>query len=469
MAVELKYTRDLRRDNWLNPDGSFAQRNATGDLYYKNHLLLGDGDAETLRKVDVTPAQNDTGWLVQFAPYNAQIPLLSDTMLQYVDVRYDGVNDKQMPINIECVGVGSVKGELIGDEVVYTDAYGPGAHLVYKMLRHGVTKLVRVDPSSEVRGPFVFNLYTDAKWTVERKDGIADYELSKATPKALNSGKKTVFVSDSGETYLRPFSWRSGVREGGILPVVMEYIADGVWQITKDVPPEWSRESAIDMDVSATSTLSYDGHLECGGGGTYASLISAAAATTHTGAAATMLQYNKGSAATRYVDRPYMIFANTVDASATITDCTVSAYCVTRVALSSTPVSPIGALVDFVPTSYTSVAVGDFARGTIPPNHIGNTALAADQTITAASARYTWTINSPATNVAKNTYNGWALREYATTVQGDCDMRGTTYAGAAGYAEYNTGEAGSNIPIETITYTMPVVQESNPFMMMGVG
>lgn len=473
MATELKFTRDLRRDNWLNLDGSFTQRNATGDLYYKNHMKLGDGDDSTLRKVDVTPVENEAGWLVQFAPYNAQIPLMSDTMLQFVDVRFDGSNDKQMPINVECVGIGRVKGELIGHDIVYANAYGAGAHLVYQVQRHGVAKFVRIDPDSAVTGPFKFRLYTDSKWSVVRQ-GKEEYELLRTSAKVLDSSKRTVFRSAKGETYIAPYRWRSGP-DGDALPVTIEYINNGVWEIAKQLPAEWTREYPLDMDVVAASTASSDGYLAHSGAVDYSNCASGAGVSIDT-TAVIMQNYHKGGASgTRNCQRPFMIFANAVPGTATITSVNVKVASTSLTKLNS-GVNHTIMLTRFLPADYASPVISDFGYTTgMPSDTVGYPSNVLSVASPAAYHEFNASNGGAIANITKGGYSGWALRNYSICsgpsyvdlyllVNGGTSYNSTT----AGFVFFESANAGGSFPpVEEITYTAPPSGGGN--MMMGVG
>lgn len=292
--IEVKSQRRARGtvfDRGANPDGSrnYTAVNYTGDVFYDNWDARGDGETGW-RKVDITLSPLDdgrqqAGWMVQFAPYVATIPLHSDGRLEFCDKRNDAGKRKNMQWELEAMAIAPVQGVASGREVIYTDAYGPGAHLVYRAQRHGIAKLVRIDPTSAVTGPFVFRAHLPAGWKVVRQGDSGSYELLPTGKKELNTGKRTAFVGNGEETYAAPFIWRSGP-DSGALAVYAEHIGGNAWEITKRIPVEWTRETVLEMDVTATSTLSSDGYLVHAGVTSYQNCVGGVGTAIDTTAAA---------------------------------------------------------------------------------------------------------------------------------------------------------------------------------------
>ena len=448
-----------------NGHDMYTATNYTGDVFYDNWDARGDGETGW-RKVDISLAVVDAGWQVQFAPYVATMPQLSTGNLLFADKRAESGKRKNMQWELEALAVAPVQGVASGREVIYTDAYGPGAHLVYRAQRHGVAKLVRIDPDSAVTGPFVFRAHLPAKWKVVRQGEGGEYELLPTGKKELNTGKRTAFVGDGEETYAAPFMWRAGKDplQKGVLTVTAEHIGGNVWEITKTIPQDWSRADAVEMDVTATSTLNSDGQLQHAGAVSYATCV--AGSGTAIDSTATVMQcYNKdGGSGTRYCVRPYMVFTNSVPALATISAVRVKLMPKAFVALNGRA-NNVQALAPFAPADPASVVIGDYLYGVGMPN-VALQTRNVDGTDVTNAVYLPWEITNAAhiaSYVTKGGYDKWAIRDYSIAGgPSNTDLYyaingGTIYnSTVAGYVDYEATEnAGSNPPVEEIDYTVP--------------
>lgn len=441
-----------------NGHDMYTATNYTGDVFYDNWDARGDGETGW-RKVDISLAAVDAGWRVQFAPYVATMPLLSTGNLLFADKRAESGKRKNMQWELEALAVAPVQGVASGREVIYTDAYGPGAHLVYRAQRHGIAKLVRIDPTSEVAGPFVFRAHLPAGWKVVRQGESGDYELLPTGKKDLNTNKRTAFVGDDTETYAAPFRWEAGGPEQrGILTVTAEHIGGNVWEITKRIPAQWDRTRYLDMDITAASTLNTDGDQNSATGSTYA-----AKATSATGSveltASVMTNYHKGSATTRYCYRNIMIFTNTIPGAATVTQVKIK---VRPHAVVIPGVAHRIALTRYLPADYNSPAAGDYAyTGGMP----SDTGFAYNDISAASASAYTeWTTTSATflNNVNKGAKTGWTLRNFTNTAGADkfdllyLSALVNPYSGGAVYVDFEASNMGGAYPpVEEIDYTLP--------------
>ena len=455
-----------------NGHDQFTETNYAGDVFYDNWDARGDGETGW-RRVDITLEPAQSGWSVQFAPYTAVIPATAAQHLQFCDKRNDAGKRKNMAWSIEAVGVSNVQGVQAGREVVYQDAFGAGAHLVYQAQRHGIAKLVRIDPSSTVQGPFIFRAHLPTGWKVVRQGGGTDYELLPTGKKELNTRKRTAFVGNGEETYASPFMWRSGP-DSGILAVTAENVGGNTWEITKEIPQEWTRESALEMDVTATSTLSSDGYVVHAGVTSYQNCVGGVGTSIDT--TATVLQnYHRGDGGTNNCQRPFMIFTNSVPAGATITNVKIKARPATVVKLRSGNDNHTIVLTRFLPANYAAPAASDYVyTGGMPsdsggPSNVISTA--------SASAYIEWSTSGATflNNITNGGYSAWSLRNYTITSVNNTDLYplingGSYYSGTAGYVYFESANAGGSYPpVEEIDYTLPTGGIPSGLMIMGVG
>lgn len=474
---EIKSQRSARGtvfDRGVDAGGNrqYTATNYAGDVFYDNWDARGDGETGW-RKVDISLAAVDAGWQVQFAPYVATMPLLSTGNLLFADKRAESGKRKNMQWELEALAVAPVQGVASGREVIYTDAYGPGAHLVYRAQRHGVAKLVRIEPDSAVTGPFVFRAHLPAGWKVVRQGNSGSYELLPTGKKELNTGKRTAFVGNGEETYAAPFMWRSGP-DSGILAVTAENVGGNAWEITKRVPVEWTRETVLEMDVTATSTLSSDGYVAHAGVTSYQNCVGGVGTSIDT--TATILQnYHRGDGGTNNCQRPFMIFTNSVPAGATITNVKIKARPATVVKLRSGNDNHTIVLTRFLPANYTAPAASDYVyTGGMPSDSGGpsNVISAA-----APSAYIEWSTSGATflNNITKGGYSAWSLRNYTITSVNNTDLYplingGSYYSGTAGYVYFESANAGGSYPpVEEIDYTLPTGGIPSGLMLMGVG
>lgn len=478
--IEIKSQRSARgtvfsRGSDADGNDMFTATNYAGDVFYDNWDARGDG-VTGWRKVDIQLMPDENGWQVMYAPYVAHIPYVAGSLHFHDKRNVEGVK-KSMAWDLEPVGVADVLGVLNGREVVYPNAYGEGCHLVYRAQRHGVAKLVRIEPTSQVTGPFVFRAHLPAGWKVVRQGSGGDYELLPTGKKSLDTNKRTAFVSNAAETYAAPFIWRSGPEQAGTLTVTAEHVGRGVWELVKHVPAEWAREYPIDMDVTATSTLSSDGYLAHAGAVDYSNCASGAGTVIDT-TATVMQNYHKGGASgTRNCQRPFMVFTNSVPPTATITSVTVKVAATALVKLNS-GVNHTIVLTRFLPSNYASPAIADFSYTSgMPSDSSGYPSMVLS--VASPSAYYEFTAtNAPAlANITKGGYSGWALRNYSIcTGPSYVDLYllvngGTSYnSTSAGYVYFESANAGGSFPPqESIDYTMPPSGGNQRFMLMGVG
>lgn len=447
-------------------DGTYKCVSWPGERHYWNWKGKGDGEVRW-RQLDCEPVESPEGWTVQYAPHTITIPRYADTPLQFCDLHSDGENHREIPYTIEPIGVGHVEGIRKEWDIVYTDAYGPGAHLVYRIAAFGVQKLIRVDTDSPATGPFQFDYHLPEGFKVVRRGKDSEYDLQ-PQKKQLDTGKLTVFTNGQ-ETYLAPFRWWDGPMMH-TLSVEIEQVGSA-WRITKSLPTEWTRENVLEMDVSSASTLGKNGQMGWGSGAlTYNQLVTANASSgassqygDGTGTTKQFLVYAKGNAGTKYNVRGYAEFANTVPASATITACDVGVYIETDAGAGAR-------IVEHNPDNYAAVDNDDYnsyGGGSDPTVRVQDTNLATAKTNPVGTGAKTFSL-SVLTEINKNANTGYAFR----TAGASCDTgTGGGYAGVAIYLKFSTsGNAtSSRWPSETITYTLPDGAVPSGLMLMGVG
>jgi len=119
--------------------GKLIRRIHAGHIHYKNDLLVGDGDDSTLRKVDSTLIRDDIfgGWYFEYNSFHPWIPDYADDWIEFNDV-FEGKNQtvRYKPL---CQ---HIKGQLINNEVLYENAFGPGIDLLVYPTRSQLKKEV---------------------------------------------------------------------------------------------------------------------------------------------------------------------------------------------------------------------------------------------------------------------------------------------------------------------------------------
>lgn len=246
--IELKHRRSARERHYQLPNGQMRAEVGSADINYLNHDGRGDGETGW-RKVDINPVQTESGWVQEFCHYRMVAPLTADGVASYSQTWGDG-KIKNRGVTFQAVGalpVQGVRGMLgAAQAVIYTDAFGDGADLIYCFYVSGIGKYVRVR-AGYTGTSYQFKVGTNA--SVVRM-GQNAYEVQRAGKKTLDTPRMT---SIGGDLYLRPITARWGDNSVA-LPVEIEPIAGG-WVVTKTTPQAWDGGSDLLMDLTTTGTL----------------------------------------------------------------------------------------------------------------------------------------------------------------------------------------------------------------------
>lgn len=457
--IEVKANRTERTATYHLGGDHYQQKCWSSDIHYDNWDGRGDGE-KGWRKCDPIIEPTGDGWRVLYMPYNAAMPRNADGVFHFRDCRSVPGERKDIYYTITPIGAAPVPGVVDGLETVYTDAFGPGADLVYQLRASGVAKLVRIQPSSTVTGPFQFRVALPAGAKVLRTNGKDTYELDKRGPKLADSARKTILEIGGKATYLYPFHWRSGM-DAGVLPVLIE--PDGNdWIFAKSIPAEWTREDVLTIDLTASGTTVLDGYMGYSPGASYIAARDQPAAnlTAYTSTSDTIAA--KDSSGTPRCFRFVWSVSNTVPADANVSD--IDLFVRTN---GVTNGGVYANWVGWTPSSYTTPATSDYAVD--PPNTGAGKIGSVDYGATTVNGTVGSTDRTVALNAAgkaafvKNGTNGYACRETTN------DFGMTAFAGALTsttifYSEYPTSAFR---PAQTITYTLPTGYQN--MMMMGVG
>lgn len=451
--IEVKANRTERTATYHLGGDHYQQKCWSSDIHYDNWDGRGDGE-KGWRKCDPIIEPTGDGWRVLYMPYNAAMPRNADGVFHFRDCRSVPGERKDIYYTITPIGAAPVPGVVDGLETVYTDAFGPGADLVYQLRASGVAKLVRIQPSSTVTGPFQFRVALPAGAKVLRTNGKDTYELDKRGPKLADSARKTIIEIDGKATYLYPFHWRSGM-DSGVLPVLIA--PDGNdWIFTKEIPASWSRESAIEMDLTTTGTSVTDGCMGQVTGSSYATCRDSLIGNTSLLGDASNTVYGKRGISTAYCYRSVFAWSNTVPTTATVTEITNKLTFVSGLSVVTSQ------WVQWVPSDFITPAATDYAAGASYP--FKRTAFCDTQIAAISSGDDTRTLNAAALAAfTKNGTNGYGVMEYTS------DFLVASYSGGSVNAQVACSEHGTpaNRPVHTITYTLPTGYQN--MMMMGVG
>lgn len=246
--LELKELRTADRAEYILDNGIRRRVVSAGDMHYLNHNARGDGGLGW-RKIDLKPVQTAEGWTVEYCHYSAKIPAMADGTLEYTQLWGDGAI-KDRTITLGAVGAASIAGvyELIEGRqcIVYPNALGDGADLIYAAYTAGIGKYVRIR-AGFAGGSYTFKIGTADQ--VERM-GTGAYIVERTGPKVLDTPRMTAI---GGDLYLRPIMARWD-QTAMPIPATIEPVPGG-WHLTKTTPAEWDGTADLWMDTSTTGTL----------------------------------------------------------------------------------------------------------------------------------------------------------------------------------------------------------------------
>ncbi len=434
---ELKHLRSTHTDTLDNGDGTRTQRVYSGHQYYDNFDGIGDGE-KGLRKIDVHPIETPDGWRVEYAPYRAYVPRYADLTCVFIDAKSPAkIEITITPTCEHAEGIFVPK----NNEVVYTDAFGPGASLVYVLLATGIRKLVRVSKDSNVAGPFVFAFGTDSR--LYRRGGT-EYELDRRGPKTLDTSKLTALKMGTSETYIMPYQYLGGEFLNH-LAVEMRPAGSNTWELVKTIPSEWDKSCDLEMDATVSISPSNGAQLNKNDLAVYIDAVRApqsVSATATTGSSG-FFTFARGSGVTTPCVRTGLIFNNTLIAGDTITAASIEVRC-TAVTGAAT-----GYIVEWAPANYNSITTSDYDTYNGPSYPVKDTALNASTITFVVNTYISIALNPTGLNlINKGGANGFIAR--ATE-----DIDTPTYLGGilSSSIAYSGNATTAFRPYFSITYT----------------
>lgn len=214
--IELKERRKYNQKTIIDDDGKTKVRIFTGPVHYFNKLKIGDG-IEGWRDQDNTLQWNENNrtWGFLFNNFIPRIPEYADDWFYYRDI-WQG---KDQTFAFRPRNAAHVTGQIVGNDVIYTDAFGTGFDLVIRFTRNSMQKLVRI------REGFYPAVDTEFDFILKFPDGVGVYEnvgdemktLDPLQPKTLGLKSEIYIGTDKNDgkdwyTKLRPIKiWDSGV------------------------------------------------------------------------------------------------------------------------------------------------------------------------------------------------------------------------------------------------------------------